>query len=61
MPLEFRFPEGMTEVFIRKVGEDVILSPRPRDWSDFLASSIRASDDFMEGVEDLPIQERSFP
>jgi antitoxin VapB len=61
IPLEFRFPEGMTDVFIRKVGEDVILSPRPRDWSDFLASSIRASDDFMEGVEDLPIQERTFP
>jgi len=60
IPLEFRFPEGMTDVFIRKVGEDVILSPRPRDWSYFLASSIRASDDFMEGVENLPIQERTF-
>jgi antitoxin VapB len=23
IPLEFRFPEGMKEVFIRKVGDDV--------------------------------------
>ena len=59
IPLEFRFPEGMKDVFIRKVGEDVILSPRPKDWSDFLASPVRASDDFMEGIEDLPVQERT--
>ncbi len=60
IPLEFRFPEGMKDVFIRKVGEDVILSPRPKDWSDFLASPVRASDDFMHGIEDLPVQERRF-
>ncbi len=58
IPLEYRFPEGMKEVFIRKAGEDIILSPRPVDWSGFLASSIRASDDFMADVEDLPPQER---
>ena len=60
IPLEYRFPESMKEVFIRKVGEEVILSPRPNDWSTFLASDIRASDDFMVGVDDLPVQERSF-
>lgn len=58
IPLEFRFPEGMREVFIRKVGEEIILSPRPLDWSAFLASDVRATDDFMAGVEDLPVQER---
>ena len=41
IPLEYRFPEGMKEVFIRKVGEEVILSPRPSDWSAFLASDAR--------------------
>ena len=59
IPLEFRFPEGMKQVFIRKVGEEVILSPRPSDWSDFLASHVRVSDDFMVGIEDLPVQERN--
>ncbi len=58
IPLEFRFPEGMKEVFIRKEGDNVILSPRPKDWSAFIASDVRASDDFMEGIEDLPLQER---
>ena len=60
IPLEFRFPEGMKEVFIRKVGEEVILSPRPSDWSAFLASNVRASEDFMVGIDDLAVQERSF-
>lgn len=61
IPLEFRFPENMKEVFIRKVGDDVILSPRPKDWVHFMASDVRASDDFMEGIEDLPLQERGVP
>ena len=60
IPLEFRFPDGMKQVFIRKVGEDVVLSPRPSDWSAFLASKVRASDDFMVDVADLPVQERGF-
>lgn len=59
IPLEFRFPEGMKDVYIRKHGEDVILSPRPADWTLFLASDVRASDDFMVDVDDLPVQERS--
>lgn len=58
IPLEYRFPEGMQEVFIRRVGDELVLSPRPADWSAFLASNVRASDDFMDQVDDLPIQER---
>ena len=60
IPLEFRFPEGMKEVFIRKVGEDVVLSPRPKDWSGFLTGDVQVSDDFMVGVDDLAVQEREF-
>ena len=60
IPLEYRFPEGMKQVFIRKIGEDVVLSPHPLDWSGFLGSKVRASDDFMAGVGDLPVQERDF-
>lgn len=61
IPLEFRFPDGMKDVYIRKVGDDVILSPRPTSWKSFLDSDVRATDDFMDGVEDLPVQERAFP
>ena len=60
IPLEFRFPEGMKDVYIRKVGDEVILSPRPTNWQSFLTSDLRASDDFMANVEDLPVQVRFF-
>ena len=56
LPKEFQFSTG--EVFIRKEGEDVILSPRPTDWGPYLESGPVASDAFMEHVEELPVQER---
>ena len=57
IPLEFRFPKGMKDVYIRKVGNDVILSPRPTSWKSFIQSDLRATDDFMEGVGDLPLHD----
>jgi antitoxin VapB len=45
-------------VFIRKEGDEVILSPRPRDWNAYLESAPVASDAFMSDVDDLPVQER---
>jgi len=45
LPKEFRFRVG--EVFVRRVGRDVVLSARPVDWSEFLASERVASDDFL--------------
>lgn len=56
LPKEFQF--ATTEVFIRKQGDDVILSSRPQDWSEYLLTSPVASEQFLEGVEDLPVQER---
>ena len=56
LPKEFRFTTD--EVFIRKEGEDVILSPRPADWGAYLDGSPTASDAFMDEVLDLPVQER---
>lgn len=56
LPKDFQF--NSQEVFIRKEGNDVVLSPRPTDWSSYLAEAPVASTAFMEGVEDLPVQER---
>jgi antitoxin VapB len=56
LPKEFQFTSR--EVFIRKEGNDVILSPRPSDWSAYLAEGPVASESFMNEVEDLPVQER---
>lgn len=60
MPLEFRFPDGVREVFIRREGESVVLTPRPTDWSGFFASGLTATADFMADAERMPIQERTF-
>ena len=56
LPKEFQF--DTSQVFIRKEGNDVILSARPVDWSAYLTSGPVASKEFMEGVEDVPVQER---
>ena len=56
LPKEFQF--STDEVFIRKEGDEVILSPRPRDWKAYLESAPVASDAFMSAVDDLPVQER---
>ncbi|BBL75553.1 antitoxin [Methylomagnum ishizawai] len=56
LPTEFRF-EGK-EVFIRKEGDKVILSPKPESWDDFFDDPDRVTADFMAEREDLPPQER---
>ena len=60
LPLDFRFPDSVREVFIRREGESVVLTPRPSDWSAFFALGFKASADYMTDVERMPIQERAF-
>lgn len=58
-----RLPEesqlSTSEVFMRKQGDDGTLLAQPEGWSAYLASGSVASDEFMDRVEDLPVQERS--
>lgn len=56
LPREFRFHGD--EVYIRREGEEVVLSPRPQSWNDFFAASKTVSDDFPEDRQDQPPQER---
>jgi antitoxin VapB len=56
LPKDFQF--ATDEVLIRRVGDDVILSPKPRDWRSYLETAPAASDAFMADVADLPVQER---
>jgi len=60
LPKEFRF--STPEVYIRKQGDEIILFPRPTDWSEYIAAGTITSgpDDFMELIDDLPVQEREF-
>ena len=56
LPKEFQFKTD--EVFIRKEGADVIISPRPSNWSSYFDQAPPASPTFMDNVEDLPVQDR---
>ena len=50
IPKEFQF--GVEEVFLRRQGDDLVLSVRPTDWSGFLGSELAASNWFLTGVAD---------
>ena len=58
IPKEFQF--STSEVTIRKEGEDVILTPRPKTWAEYLDTVAAAPADYMESVEKLPVQEREW-
>jgi len=47
----------LAKIFINNRSQ-AILSGRPTDWSAYLASGPVASQEFMEGIEDLPVQGR---
>lgn len=57
LPKDFQF--STSEVFIRKEGESVILSPRLKYGSEYLESGSAASPEFMDGFEDLPAEDIS--
>jgi antitoxin VapB len=56
LPKEYQF--STDEVFIRREGDDVILSPRPQHWGPSLESASVASSGFMDDGEDPPARER---
>jgi antitoxin VapB len=56
LPKEFRFESS--EVFIRREGNEVILSEKPASWEDFFTSSERPTNDFMTERVDLKAEKR---
>lgn len=59
LPKEYRF-EG-SEVFIKKVGDAVLLIPFTQSWQTLIDSLDQFSNDFMESREQPQIQERESP
>ena len=56
LPKSCRFDDD--EVYVNRVGKAVILLPKNDPWSSALMGLSMFSDDFMEGYEDLPVEER---
>lgn len=46
------------EVLIRREGDSIILTPKPRSWDDYFAAGRRLSDDFPDAIDDPPPQAR---
>jgi antitoxin VapB len=55
LPKELRF-EG-TEVYIKKIGDAVVLFPKDKQWDVFLAGLSGFSDDFMQSGRELDEQD----
>jgi antitoxin VapB len=51
LPKEFQFQSK--EVYIRKDGDEVILSPRPGSMAEYLATRIPVSEDYVRIIEDM--------
>ena len=56
LPKSCRFDDD--EVYVNRVGKAVILLPKNDPWSTVLMGLSMFSDDFMNGYEDLPVEER---
>jgi antitoxin VapB len=59
LPKEFRFPGEF--VYIRRQGDEVILSSRPLTWDEFFEQPSAFGDDFLaDRQDDVPQQRESF-
>jgi antitoxin VapB len=58
LPKECRF--DCDEVFIRKHGDEIIISPKKNTWDDFFDLPTVFEDSFLEDREDTEAQERDF-
>ncbi len=59
LPKEFRF--DTSEVYIRKVGDEVVISAKKSSWEDFFNRKNTFGDDFLaERDNDFPQERESF-
>lgn len=56
LPREFELDAD--EVYIRREGNNIIITPKPRSWADYFATARKLSDDFPDDMTDLPPQQR---
>jgi len=59
LPKEFRFET--TEVYIRKVGDDVVISAKKNSWKDFFQKKSSFDEDFLaERDNGIPQKRKAF-
>jgi len=58
LPQELRFAEQVTEVWVRKQGDGLLLSPVRPDWSSFFALPVEVTEGFLADRRDMLPQSR---
>lgn len=56
LPREFEL--NADEVYIRREGDKIIITPKPRSWADYFDHARKLSADFPDDIADLPAQQR---
>lgn len=56
LPKEFRLPGK--EVYVKKIGNALVLLPQENSWESLFESLRKFTSDFMEKREDLPVERR---
>ena len=56
LPVDFTLDAD--EVFIERQNNQLILTPKPKNWDVYFMSGQRLSDDFPDDIQDLPQQKR---
>ncbi len=56
IPRKFRL--SVKEVWIEKIGDSLLIKPKPASWDDFFQSPLRVSDDFSMERNQRPPQDR---
>ena len=56
IPKQYRFTTD--EVYIEQVGEQIILSPKPKSWSQYFVSAKHFTEDFPDHIDELIPEER---
>lgn len=58
LPKAVAFPEDVHQVDILKIGHSRVIVPHGRRWDDLFFNGPKASDDFMSGRVQPPVEER---
>lgn len=56
LPVEFEI--NADEVYVRREGNDIILTPKPRNWDAYFEQGKRLAEDFPDEIDDVAPQQR---
>ena len=56
LPVEFEI--NADEVYVRREGNEIVLTPKPRSWDSYFEQGQRLSSDFPDLIEDVIPQQR---